>query len=120
MILLFTSRIGLGLAEGINFPSIHSITGLWFLDTEISFISTFLLSVNNNLLKGIDIGNLISLLISPLISIYLGWEFIFYISGKINFILRNNRIYLDYYFFYYFFFRSKRKQIYIQKRIRVN
>ena len=72
---LLAARIGMGLAEAASMPCVHSIIGLWFPQTEISFAISFSTS-------GQAVGTIIALISSPMVSWY--WPFVFYFYGIIG------------------------------------
>ncbi len=74
---LLAARVLLGLGEGVNFPSIHSLTARWTLPSERARV----LSVNYS---GMYVGTVAALSASPLIIKSLGWPALFYISGALG------------------------------------
>jgi ACS family sodium-dependent inorganic phosphate cotransporter len=74
---LLAARVLLGLGEGVNFPSIHSLTSRWTLPSERARV----LSVNYS---GMYVGTVLALSASPLIIRALGWPALFYISGALG------------------------------------
>jgi MFS transporter, ACS family, solute carrier family 17 (sodium-dependent inorganic phosphate cotransporter), other len=74
---LLAARVLLGLGEGVNFPSIHSLTARWTLPSERARV----LSVNYS---GMYVGTVAALSASPLIIKALGWPALFYISGALG------------------------------------
>ncbi|HZC45237.1 MAG TPA: ACS family MFS transporter [Candidatus Acidoferrum sp.] len=74
---LLAARVLLGLGEGVNFPSIHSLTARWTLPSERARV----LSVNYS---GMYVGTVVALSASPLIIKALGWPALFYISGALG------------------------------------
>ena len=74
---LLAARVLLGLGEGVNFPSIHSLTARWTLPSERARV----LSVNYS---GMYVGTVVALSASPLIIKSLGWPALFYISGALG------------------------------------
>ncbi len=74
---LLAARVLLGLGEGVNFPSIHSLTARWTLPTERARV----LSVNYS---GMYVGTVMALSASPLIIKFFGWPALFYISGALG------------------------------------
>jgi ACS family sodium-dependent inorganic phosphate cotransporter len=74
---LVAARVLLGLGEGVNFPSIHSLTARWTLPSERARV----LSVNYS---GMYVGTVAALSASPLIITSLGWPALFYISGALG------------------------------------
>jgi len=71
---LFAARVMLGLGEGVNFPSIHSLTARWMPPHERART----LSLN---FSGMYLGTIVALLLSPPIIAALGWPWLFYLSG---------------------------------------
>lgn len=74
---LLATRVLLGLGEGVNFPSIHSLTSRWTLPSERARV----LSVNYS---GMYVGTVLALSVSPLIIRAFGWPALFYISGALG------------------------------------
>src|SRR5271156_2968254 len=74
---LLAARVLLGLGEGVNFPSIHSLTARWTLPSERARV----LSVNYS---GMYVGTVLALSASPLIIKAFGWPALFYISGALG------------------------------------
>jgi ACS family sodium-dependent inorganic phosphate cotransporter len=74
---LLATRVLLGLGEGVNFPSIHSLTARWTLPSERARV----LSVNYS---GMYVGTVLALSASPLIIRAFGWPALFYISGALG------------------------------------
>jgi ACS family sodium-dependent inorganic phosphate cotransporter len=74
---LFAVRVLLGLGEGVNFPSIHSLTARWMLPAERARV----ISLN---FSGMYLGTVVAFLASPPIIVALGWPALFYISGAIG------------------------------------
>src|ERR1700719_1473054 len=74
---LLATRVLLGLGEGVNFPSIHSLTARWTLPVERARV----LSVNYS---GMYVGTVLALSASPLIIRAFGWPALFYISGALG------------------------------------
>jgi ACS family sodium-dependent inorganic phosphate cotransporter len=72
--ILFLARVGLGLFEGFNNPSVHQMVGEWIPKGE----RTRVLAV---IFCGGEVGALIALFLGPLITISLGWDWSFYIFG---------------------------------------
>jgi ACS family sodium-dependent inorganic phosphate cotransporter-like MFS transporter 5 len=76
---IIIARIGLGIGEGVNFPALNHLTGVWAPKEERTRLSTFMST-------GLELGTLVALLLGPLISIKLGWEWTFYIFGVMGII----------------------------------
>ncbi len=70
-------RVMLGLGEGVNFPSIHSLAARWTLPKE----RTRVIALN---FSGMYVGTVAALTATPAIIAYLGWPWVFYISGGIG------------------------------------
>jgi MFS transporter, ACS family, solute carrier family 17 (sodium-dependent inorganic phosphate cotransporter), other len=71
---LLAVRVLLGLGEGVNFPSIHSLAARWTLPTE----RTRVIALN---FSGMYVGTIVALAATPAIVTHFGWPAIFYISG---------------------------------------
>ncbi|KAL0477562.1 MFS transporter, ACS family, solute carrier family 17 [Acrasis kona] len=71
---IIIARVGLGLGQGVNFPAVNHLSGIWIPKPERTTQST-VTSV------GLEIGTLSALIFSPLISNSIGWEWTFYIYG---------------------------------------
>jgi ACS family sodium-dependent inorganic phosphate cotransporter len=50
LFVLFLVRIGMGAGEGVNFPAVHDISGVWAPKSEITISSSFIVSGNSNFL----------------------------------------------------------------------
>jgi MFS transporter, ACS family, solute carrier family 17 (sodium-dependent inorganic phosphate cotransporter), other len=74
---LLAVRVLLGLGEGVNFPSIHSLTARWTLPAERARV----LSLNYS---GMYVGTVLALLASPIIISAFGWPALFYLSGGLG------------------------------------
>jgi MFS transporter, ACS family, solute carrier family 17 (sodium-dependent inorganic phosphate cotransporter), other len=74
---LLAARMLLGLGEGVNFPSIHSLTARWTLPSERARV----LSVNYS---GMYVGTIVALSATPLIIRAFGWPALFYFSGALG------------------------------------
>jgi ACS family sodium-dependent inorganic phosphate cotransporter len=74
---LFAARIGMGLGEAVTFPSIYSLVTRWFPHDEKVKAVAFNAS-------GIPIGTVFALIVTPLIVLYLGWEWAFYLFGAVG------------------------------------
>lgn len=74
---LLAARVLLGLGEGVNFPSIHSLTSRWTLPRERARV----LSINYS---GMYVGTVLALIVSPVIIRAFGWPALFYISGALG------------------------------------
>jgi ACS family sodium-dependent inorganic phosphate cotransporter len=74
---LIAARVLLGIGEGVNFPSIHSLTARWMLPVERARV----ISLN---FSGMYLGTIVAFLASPPIIVAFGWPALFYISGAIG------------------------------------
>mgnify|MGYP001158774412 FL=1 len=74
---LFVARIGMGLGEAVTFPSVYSLVTRWFPTTERSKA----IALNAS---GIPIGTVFALVVTPIIVLYLGWEWAFYLFGLVG------------------------------------
>ena len=72
-------RALMGLGEGVNFPSIQSLTSRWIPSQERSRVMGFTLS-------GISVGNILAFPLATWIMITLGWRYVFFIFGLFGFI----------------------------------
>ena len=75
--LVFRTLMGLG--EGVNFPSIQSLTARWIPTGERSRVMGFILS-------GISVGNIIAFPLATWTMLALGWRTVFYIFSLFGFI----------------------------------
>lgn len=71
------ARVLMGLGEGVNFPSIQSLTAKWIPAGERSRVAGFTLS-------GISVGNIIAFPLATLIMTTLGWQYVFYVFGVLG------------------------------------
>jgi MFS family permease len=72
-------RTLMGLGEGVNFPSIQSLTARWIPAGERSRAMGFILS-------GISVGNIIAFPLATWIMLTLGWRYVFYVFSVFGFI----------------------------------
>jgi len=72
-------RALMGLGEGVNFPSIQSLTSRWIPSQERSRVMGFTLS-------GISIGNILAFPLATWIMAVFGWRYVFYIFGLMGFV----------------------------------
>jgi len=72
-------RTLMGLGEGVNFPSIQSLTARWIPAGERSRVMGFILS-------GISVGNIIAFPLATWIMLTLGWRYVFYVFSVFGFI----------------------------------
>ena len=77
--MLIVARIGMGIGEGVTFPSIYTMFSRWVPSTERTRAIGFNFS-------GIPLGTVAAMLITPIIVAKLGWEWSFYIFGFLGFI----------------------------------
>ena len=84
--MLITVRVLMGMGEGVTFPSIYSLYGKWIPTAERARS----MALTNS---GIPIGQVAALVVAPLIAVWLGWEWIFYLFGAVGFV---------WYLFWYF------------------
>ena len=68
--LLMLARVGMGLGEGVNFPSDHAMIAAWFVQQERSGFLAFISA-------GVDVGTIVSSGLSPIIASRMGWEWIY-------------------------------------------
>ncbi len=71
---LLAVRILLGLGEGVNFPTIHSLAARWTPPSERARV----IALN---FSGMYLGTVVAFIVSPLIIVALGWPALFYLSG---------------------------------------
>jgi len=72
-------RALMGLGEGVNFPSIQSLTSRWIPAQERSRVMGFTLS-------GISVGNILAFPLATWIMTVFGWQYVFFIFGLLGFI----------------------------------
>jgi len=72
-------RALMGLGEGVNFPSIQSLTARWVPAGERSRVMGFILS-------GVSVGNIIAFPLATWIMLTLGWRWVFYVFSLFGFI----------------------------------
>jgi ACS family sodium-dependent inorganic phosphate cotransporter len=72
--LLLISRVGMGLGEAVTFPSIYSLFARWLPITE----RTRAIGLNAS---AIPLGTVFALVLTPIIVLALGWEWVFYLFG---------------------------------------
>ncbi|MEE2785052.1 MAG: ACS family MFS transporter [Pseudomonadota bacterium] len=75
--ILITTRVLMGMGEGVTFPSIYALYGKWIPTRERARS----MALTNS---GIPIGQVAALVVAPLIAIAWGWEWIFYIFGSVG------------------------------------
>ncbi len=74
---LLLARVGMGLGEGITFPSIYSLFGRWLPGGESSRAVGIVFSA-------IPLGSVFALLATPWIVVHYGWPWAFYSFGAIG------------------------------------
>ncbi|KAL0477239.1 12 TM domain-containing transmembrane protein [Acrasis kona] len=77
--ILIFARVGLGIGEGVNFPAVTQMFSVWVPKSERSRSWSIIGA-------GTDIGTLIALLLGPVITVYIGWQWTFYIFGFVGLI----------------------------------
>jgi ACS family sodium-dependent inorganic phosphate cotransporter len=75
--LLLLSRVGMGLGEAVTFPSIYSLFSRWLPITE----RTRAIGLNAS---AIPLGTVSALVLTPVIVLWLGWEWAFYLFGLVG------------------------------------
>jgi ACS family sodium-dependent inorganic phosphate cotransporter len=88
---LFAARIGMGLGEAVTFPSVYSLITRWFPHDE----KVKAVALNAS---GIPIGTVFALVVTPIIVLYLGWQWAFYLFGAVGvlwFLLWNRLVTTD-------------------------
>lgn len=76
---LIIARIGMGLGEGVAFPSIYTLFARWVPGAE----RTRAIGLN---FSGVPLGTVAALLITPVIVAHLGWQWAFYLFGVLGFV----------------------------------
>lgn len=71
---LLVARVGMGIGEGVTFPSIYSLFGRWLPKAETSRSIGVVFSA-------IPLGSVFALLITPVIVVHWGWPWAFYSFG---------------------------------------
>ena len=77
LMMLYLSRIGMGLGEAVTFPSVYSLVTRWLPAGEPAKAIAFNAS-------GIPIGTVFALVLTPIIVTTLGWEWAFYLFGLVG------------------------------------
>lgn len=77
--MLVLARIGMGLGEGVTFPSIYTLLARWIPTAE----RTRAIGLN---FSGIPLGTVAALLLTPVIVTHLGWEWAFYLFAILGFV----------------------------------
>ncbi|KAG9408308.1 Kinesin- protein 11 [Aphanomyces cochlioides] len=70
-------RAGMGLGEGILFPTMHVVAATWYPQSERSRLIATVSS-------GVDLGTILSMLIAPLLLSAFGWRTIFLSFGGLS------------------------------------
>ncbi|KDO33582.1 hypothetical protein SPRG_19213 [Saprolegnia parasitica CBS 223.65] len=70
-------RVGMGLGEGILFPTLHTLSASWYPATERSRLMSIVSS-------GVDLGTIVAMAVSPLLLASLGWRSIFLLFGLLS------------------------------------
>ena len=74
---LLFARVGMGIGEGVTFPSIYSLFGRWLPNTESARAIGVIFSA-------IPLGSVLALLLTPVIVIHWGWPWAFYSFGAVG------------------------------------
>ncbi len=74
---LLLARVGLGLGEGVTFPSVYSIVSSWTPAGERAR------AIGLNM-SGVPVGTVVALVATPLITIHFGWPMAFYSFGALG------------------------------------
>lgn len=72
-------RALMGIGEGVNFPSIQSMTAKWIPAGERSRVAGFTLS-------GVSVGNILAFPLATFIMTSFGWQYVFYVFGLFGFV----------------------------------
>ncbi len=75
--MLLLSRVAMGLGEAVTFPSIYSLFAKWLPVSE----RTRAIGLNAS---AIPLGTVFALLLTPVIVLSLGWEWVFYLFGAVG------------------------------------
>ncbi len=70
-------RALMGIGEGVNFPSIQSLTAKWIPAGERSRVAGFTLS-------GVSVGNIVAFPLATFIMTAFGWQYVFYAFGTLG------------------------------------
>ena len=76
---LLLARVGLGLGEGVTFPSVYSMIGRWVPPAERARA----ISLNAS---GVPLGAVFALVVTPIIVERMGWPWAFYLFGVLGLI----------------------------------
>ena len=74
---LIAARVLMGMGEGVTFPSIYALYAKWVPVAERARSMAFANS-------GIPIGQVVALVVAPIIVVQLGWEWVFYLFGAVG------------------------------------
>jgi ACS family sodium-dependent inorganic phosphate cotransporter len=77
MTVLLVARIGMGLGEAVNFPSVYTLYARWVPVPERARA----MALNNS---GIPLGTVFALLVTPFVVATLGWAWAFYLFGALG------------------------------------
>jgi MFS transporter, ACS family, solute carrier family 17 (sodium-dependent inorganic phosphate cotransporter), other len=75
--MLLAARIGMGVGEGVTFPSIYSLFGRWLPEAERARAIGVVFSA-------IPLGSVFALLATPVIVVHYGWPWAFYSFGAVG------------------------------------
>jgi ACS family sodium-dependent inorganic phosphate cotransporter len=76
---LLLARVGLGIGEGVSFPSVYSMIGRWVPPAERARA----ISLNAS---GVPLGAVFALVVTPIIVERMGWPWAFYLFGVLGLI----------------------------------
>lgn len=79
LVVLFLTRVAMGIGEGVAFPSIYSLFSRWLPAQERSRA----IALN---MSGIPLGTILALVLTPWIVVRWGWETAFYAFGAVGFL----------------------------------
>ncbi len=74
---LLVARVGMGIGEGVTFPSMYSLYARWMPARERARA----IGLSNS---AIPLGTVFALLVTPWIVIWLGWPWAFYLFGAVG------------------------------------
>jgi len=74
---LLAARVGMGVGEGVTFPSIYSLFGRWLPKEENSRAIGMVFSA-------IPLGSVFALLVTPIVVIHFGWPWAFFSFGAVG------------------------------------
>lgn len=75
--MMLLARVGMGLGEAVTFPAIYSLFSSWLPVTE----RTRAIGLNSS---AIPLGTVFALVVTPIIVLSLGWEWVFYLFGAVG------------------------------------